>query len=196
VNLVDEYSLGLGLFNATFGPVCGHPKVAWQIDPFGHSREHANLVALMGHESLFFARQHYLELAERAKQRELELVWTVSDELKTKILTGGFLRGTYAPPDGFCFDQLCQDEPIQDNPAFEVNIIYPLNCKFKCSPGLQCGSGGGTFPEHCQDGGGKSTPWARDDDNGRRFPGNQKMREVAPSLNFLPEKLPSKGISL
>jgi hypothetical protein len=40
--------------------------------------------------------------------------------LKTNILTGGFLRGTYAPPDGFCFDSLCADEPIVDNRAFEV----------------------------------------------------------------------------
>jgi hypothetical protein len=45
----------------------------------------------------------------------------VSDDLKTNILTGGFLRGTYAPPDGFCFDALCGNEPIVDNPAFEVD---------------------------------------------------------------------------
>ena len=55
VAIVDNMAIGFGVLNTTFG-VCGIPKVAWQIDPFGHSREQANLFNQMGFDGLFFAR--------------------------------------------------------------------------------------------------------------------------------------------
>lgn len=30
------------------------------------------------------------------------------------------MRGTYGEPKSFCFDALCKDEPIVDNPKFET----------------------------------------------------------------------------
>ena len=38
-SIIDQMSLGLVKLNNTFPDGCGVPKVAWQIDPFGHSRQ-------------------------------------------------------------------------------------------------------------------------------------------------------------
>uniref|UniRef100_A0A914VLQ8 Uncharacterized protein n=1 Tax=Plectus sambesii TaxID=2011161 RepID=A0A914VLQ8_9BILA len=35
---------------------------------------------------------------------------------ETNILTGSFYNDNYGPPEGFCFDALCGDDPIMDNP--------------------------------------------------------------------------------
>lgn len=42
--IIDEHSLGLEFLRQNFGD-CGRPRVAWQIDPFGHSREQASMFA-------------------------------------------------------------------------------------------------------------------------------------------------------
>ncbi|KAK6759766.1 hypothetical protein RB195_021372 [Necator americanus] len=118
VDIVDQMTLGLKKLDQLFGE-CGKPKVAWQIDPFGHSKEQANLFAMMGFTSLFFARIHYLEKEERLKNKSLEFIWNASEDLKTQILTGAFYQDNYGPPEGFCFDSLCGDEPIMDDPDFE-----------------------------------------------------------------------------
>ena len=52
--------------NETFGE-CGRPVVAWQIDPFGHAREQANLFAQMGFDGLFFGRLDYDDKKTRMK---------------------------------------------------------------------------------------------------------------------------------
>ena len=57
-DIIQQMSLGMRFLNDTFGE-CGNPKVAWQIDPFGHSKEQANLFAEMGFDGLFLGRLDY-----------------------------------------------------------------------------------------------------------------------------------------
>lgn len=46
VDIVDQITLGFEVLQKYFGK-CSLPHVAWQIDPFGHSREMANLLTLV-----------------------------------------------------------------------------------------------------------------------------------------------------
>ncbi|CAG9536717.1 unnamed protein product [Cercopithifilaria johnstoni] len=127
VDIIDQMTLGLRTLNRYFGD-CGVPNVAWQIDPFGHSREMANLLALMDFESLFFSRLHFLEKEIRVQNSSLEFVWNSSDDLKTNILVGAFYWDSYGPPPGFCFDRECLDEPIMDKDYLEeYNAIERVN---------------------------------------------------------------------
>ncbi|XP_072947018.1 lysosomal alpha-mannosidase-like [Epargyreus clarus] len=113
---VDQFTWGLSKLNETFGP-CGLPRVGWQIDPFGHSREFASVVAGMGYDGLLLGRIDFQDKARRLRSRSMETLWRGDDELgKPSDIFTGVLYNTYSPPPGFCFDVLCTDEPIIDDP--------------------------------------------------------------------------------
>ena len=44
--IVDQMTLGFKRLNDTFGE-CARPRVAWQIDPFGHSKEQVTYVKIV-----------------------------------------------------------------------------------------------------------------------------------------------------
>lgn len=81
-SIVDQFTWGLRFLNDTFGD-CGRPKIGWQIDPFGHSREQASLLARMGYDGLFFSRLDYQDKANRLNManRSPEMVWKASQNL-------------------------------------------------------------------------------------------------------------------
>ncbi|XP_013877498.1 lysosomal alpha-mannosidase [Austrofundulus limnaeus] len=118
--VIDQMTLGLRFLNETFG-VCGRPRVAWHIDPFGHAREHASMFAQMGYDGLFFGRVDYQDRGRRMAEKEQELLWRASESLTPPMadLFTGILPNGYNPPEGFCWDQLCSDAPIRDDPDLD-----------------------------------------------------------------------------
>lgn len=131
-SIVDQFAWGLRLLNDTFGE-CGRPRVGWQIDPFGHSREMASLLAQMSFDGLFFGRLHYEDKARRLRDKEMEMIWKASNNLgeSAEIFTGA-LYNTYSPPSGFCWDILCSDEPfVDDKRSKEYNVDRLVSGKRK-----------------------------------------------------------------
>lgn len=125
VELIDQYSLGLRTLDKYFGN-CSHPQMGWQLDPFGHSREHSNILVMMGYKALWFNREHFVQHDWRKGNKSIEFMWQVSDDLGSQIFTHSY-DGLYYPPGGFCWDYMCGDEPIVDKKEFEnynVDQIY------------------------------------------------------------------------
>lgn len=119
VSMVDQTTLGhrfiLEEFNAT-------PRVTWQIDPFGHTATQASLLssAWSGFQGLFFGRADAENIAQRRNTTSMEMIWMGSKSLGTSGATfTGINNNLYQPPNGFCYDVWCTDDPIQDNPDLE-----------------------------------------------------------------------------
>ena len=123
--IIANMGLGLRRINDTFGS-CGAPKVAWQIDPFGHSKEQANLFAAMGLDGLFFARLDWRDKEARVAGRELEMVWEAGAGAGAGELFTGVLYDHYGPPPGFCWDLVCDDAPLVDSGWVDNNLAARL----------------------------------------------------------------------
>ncbi|XP_013794380.1 lysosomal alpha-mannosidase-like isoform X2 [Limulus polyphemus] len=113
--IIDQITLGLRWLNDTFGQ-CALPRVGWQIDSFGHSREHASLLSQMFFDGLFLGRIDYQDIKNRRATKTMEFLWKVSQSLEgaRSYLFTGVLPNVYWPPKGFCFDVKCADPPITD----------------------------------------------------------------------------------
>ncbi|XP_063545417.1 lysosomal alpha-mannosidase-like [Cydia strobilella] len=114
--ILDQFTWGLRKMNDTLGP-CGKPKAAWQIDTYGHTREHASLLAQMGYDGLFIGRVNHKDRESMLEEERMEFMWRGSDVLgKMSDIMTHTLYNLYNAPDGFCFDFLCNEEPIIDDP--------------------------------------------------------------------------------
>ncbi|CAB0014713.1 unnamed protein product [Nesidiocoris tenuis] len=116
-SIVDQFTWGFKRLSDNFGE-CGRPRVGWQIDPFGHSRENAAIMARLGFDGLFLGRIDWEDKSYRLKNKTMEMIWHTSenDDSDDSELFTGVMYNTYSAPPGFCFDINCQDEPIIDNP--------------------------------------------------------------------------------
>lgn len=79
-SLVDHFSWGLKFLKDTFGE-CARPRIGWQIDPFGHSREQASLFTKMGYDGLFFSRLDWRDKTQRKNDKTMEMIWKSSANL-------------------------------------------------------------------------------------------------------------------
>ncbi|XP_054158995.1 lysosomal alpha-mannosidase-like [Oppia nitens] len=107
-NIIDQMTLGLKFLNTTFG-LCGHPKVSWQIDPFGASLEMPSLYAQMGFDAHVYNRG----------PTHGEYVWHASKDLDQRIFTT-ILHSHYSAPNGFNFEN-------GNNPVTDQNVGTKLN---------------------------------------------------------------------
>ncbi|CAF2976334.1 unnamed protein product [Rotaria socialis] len=115
-SIIDQHSLGAEFLRDQFGE-CGRPKIGWQVDPFGHSRDQGSLLAQMGFDGLFQGRVDYQDWQTRNRTKTMEMVWKTSTNLGNQSwLFTAILRDEYSPPDGLCFDDSCSDPPIMDDP--------------------------------------------------------------------------------
>ena len=123
-DIIDQQTLGLKFVLKEFGS-CARPRSAWQIDPFGHSREQGSLFAQFGFDGVFMGRIDYEDSDHRTETKTREMLWQASanlDSISGRIFTGILPYG-YNPPPGFCFDTYCGDEPIMDDPNLdEYNV--------------------------------------------------------------------------
>ena len=61
-----------------------------------------------------------------------KVVWEGSDSLgeSSSLFTGTFTVNNYHPPEGFCFDVRCEDDPVIDDPTLkEYNIEEKVDCQ-------------------------------------------------------------------
>lgn len=77
----------------------------------------ASIFAQLGFDGLLLGRIDYQEKGVRFNNKTAEMVWRGSSSLGTDsdIFTG-VMFNVYGPPPGFCFDIMCNDEPIIDDP--------------------------------------------------------------------------------
>lgn len=111
-DMVDQTSRGHSWLADTFADLGVIPTVGWQIDPFGHSATHADLlVDGAGMDAVFFGRADQQDLKLRAGSGDLEVVWEGGDGEEDEsddrtvsargVLAGTFASGNYGPPPGF-----------------------------------------------------------------------------------------------
>jgi lysosomal alpha-mannosidase len=96
-HIIDQMRLGLMFLKEEFDY---KPKVAWFIDPFGHSAASAYILSKMGFDKIVFVRIDQKEKNIRIAQKNLEFYWFPFDQVDNtaKVFTH-ITYNNYCPPD-------------------------------------------------------------------------------------------------
>jgi len=111
MGMIDQTTTGHSFLQRHLGVI---PKVAWQLDPFGHSATQASLMThKMGMNAIYFGRIDHEDLQLRQQEQRCEGLWNPTNPNNATIdptvffgLTGSY-GGNYGPPSwDFMFDDL------------------------------------------------------------------------------------------
>jgi lysosomal alpha-mannosidase len=115
VNMLHGHSFLLEEFGV-------RPRIAWHIDPFGHSNANPRLFADMGIDTWFFSRLDYQDKQERLENKEMEFVWRpfYSHLGSDAQIFSHVLYHDYRTPPGLNWDESGNDDPFIDDLELET----------------------------------------------------------------------------
>ena len=118
--IIDQVTEGHQYLQRNFGV---QPRIAWQIDPFGHSATTPTLFSAMGFDAVVINRIHHELKADFKKKQHLEFIWKAhsSDPDKNSILAH-VLYKHYSAPKGFDWEE--------KNPLVNDNRLPKLAAKY------------------------------------------------------------------
>jgi lysosomal alpha-mannosidase len=105
-SIIDQFTWGFRILDDTVGE-CGRPKVGWQIDPFGHSREHASISKQLGFEGLVLGRIDYRDKSQRIEDKNLDFNWVTNPNFEDSTILTTMFPDFYTWPEGLCLDSTC-----------------------------------------------------------------------------------------
>lgn len=111
------------------------PRVAWQIDPFGHSKITPSIFKMMGYDSLVINRIHHAVKSYLKRKKGMEFIWNGSDigcnpdcAMFTHVL-----HHHYSAPPGFDWEESWPPAPaittanidLQARRLIDIFRVYP-----------------------------------------------------------------------
>ncbi|GJP75498.1 hypothetical protein CLOP_g5937 [Closterium sp. NIES-67] len=96
-DMVHQMSMGHRFIQENFNIT---PRIAWQIDPFGHSATQASLITSQaGLDGFIFGRADYQDMEARKASQKMEFVWRAGTGAprETEVFAGILYDGYYSP---------------------------------------------------------------------------------------------------
>ena len=111
------------------------PRIAWSIDPFGHSSITPSLASLMGYDALVINRIHHESKKAFKEAKQMEFIWRGAEvgqgredsDINADILTH-VLHTHYSAPNGFDWEN-SGVAPITDRNVNQKSSQFQIEMK-------------------------------------------------------------------